>query len=357
MTDSDFPHIWTRRPKIIMPRRDPIAAVGPRLQGWFRIEAGKRDGRRRVLADWFPNLITNAGLDWLGDFSAAQTGSFNEIFDECRVGSGTSAPSVNDTALDTQVAVHNSFWSEKIVGVNEEPEGTWYGFSRMRWRFGEGDAAGNLAEVGIGPPDAANLFSRSRILDGEGNPTTITVLADEFLDVWYEIRVYPPPTDAEGTVELGASSDLVFDYRVMPMAINAAIDWSLSDDTASGINRGDSLSCARRPNDNVHTVNDDPLPIDRLTSPPGGGSACSSSLIADYTNGNHYTDNSFTWGLARGNFAGGIQMAEFMMGMTNRSGSDGKLGAWGVGFTPAIPKDETQILELQFRFSWARKAL
>jgi hypothetical protein len=56
--------------------------------------------------------------------------------------------------------------------------------------FRSGVAAGNISEVGLGW-DNSNLWNRALIKDANGDPTTITVLSDEYLDVVSEVRDYP----------------------------------------------------------------------------------------------------------------------------------------------------------------------
>ncbi|MGH3802903.1 MAG: hypothetical protein ACRDTD_22795, partial [Pseudonocardiaceae bacterium] len=113
--------------------------------GWFKFEAFRVDadgneipGSRRVAADWFPNLITNAGLDLFGTLSGAS--SIVSAF--CRVGSGNATPAVTDTALGTQVAFSNTLQAN-TNGVNRS--GTFYGWRRRTLRFAAGIAAGTLA--------------------------------------------------------------------------------------------------------------------------------------------------------------------------------------------------------------------
>src|SRR5690606_31940294 len=72
-------HIWVPRAKIIEPRRELRVTHG--LCGRFKLEAERPDGQRRLLADWFPNLITNAGLNRIGTSSGWLTA--------CAVGTGS----------------------------------------------------------------------------------------------------------------------------------------------------------------------------------------------------------------------------------------------------------------------------
>lgn len=128
----------------------------------------------------FHNLVLDAGLDRLSVGSA--------IGRVC-VGSGNSNPVISQTQLDAFIASTTTSQGSDTGGkqITTEP---YYLWSRRTYRFGEGVAAGNLSEIGLGWSNT-NLFNRALIRDANGNPTTITVLADEFLDVVVELRVYP----------------------------------------------------------------------------------------------------------------------------------------------------------------------
>lgn len=127
---------------------------------------------------WFHNIVLNTGLDQM---------SVGTWIGRCCVGTGNSTPTVTQTALDNFLA-STVTTSANVGGVQAtSPSYWWY---RRTWRFNEGVATGNLSELGLGWGDT-NLWNRALIKDINGNPTTITVLSDEYLDVVSEIRVYP----------------------------------------------------------------------------------------------------------------------------------------------------------------------
>ena len=69
--------------------------------GFFKFEAVKLapDGSeisRRTLADWFPNIITDQGLDRMGDN--------NDWMSACQVGTGNTTPTALDTGLVARIA-------------------------------------------------------------------------------------------------------------------------------------------------------------------------------------------------------------------------------------------------------------
>lgn len=136
----------------------------------------------------FDNLILDNGLNMImGSANNSPYGVFNDVF----VGSGSTPAAVNQSAMVSLIAgqTADTPWSNGFVAAVGEART--YGYSRLTKQFGQGAAAGNISEVGIGS-SSANLFSRSLVKDSQGNPTTITVLADEYLTVVYELRRYPP---------------------------------------------------------------------------------------------------------------------------------------------------------------------
>lgn len=128
----------------------------------------------------FHNHVTDAGLN------ALATTALKDVFTTCHVGSGNTAPSDSDTALVTPVATTTTTTLSAAVTSG----GSGYFGWRRKFRFSAGSAEGTLAEMGLSAGGA--LFNRQLFLDHTGSPTTITVAADEILDVLCEIRMYTP---------------------------------------------------------------------------------------------------------------------------------------------------------------------
>jgi len=296
------------------------------VAGRFKFEAFKTDkdgeeiaGSRRVLADWFTNLITDNGLDLIGSSSS--------YLQYCQVGSGSGTPANGDTALGTRIAATST--------VNATASGTqgsapYFCYRRNTYRFAEGDAAGNLAEVGVGAASTANLFSRALILDGDGDPTVITVLADETLDVTYELRCYCPTVDWTGTVTISA-----VDYDITGRAANCT---NTSAWLISQLGVSNSVGFPTVYNGAIGAI---------TTTPSGSTASASTVSTAAYSNGTYRRDGTVGWALAAGNVAGGITALMVKFG----------IGTYQFGFDPAIPKDSSTVLDLTFRNSWARKTL
>lgn len=289
------------------------------VAGHFKMVAIRPDGTRRPLAE-FDNLITDTGLEQYGLVGSS-------LLTGCAVGTGTAVPAVSDTGLANQIAhTTNSGPGGTRATVVGPPA---YSFVRLVFRFPTGAAAGNLTEVGIrgGSSSSGPLFSRARILDGSGNPTTITVLADEVLDVTYELRVYHVTTDVTGTVNLGGTN---YDFTIRRANSNSD-EWGYPD-LGFTLTRGSALP-------SVFSGG-----IGAANTTPSGYLANATGVTAQaYTNGSRQRDFLITVGLS----AVTSNIGALML-LTN-------LGIYQIGFSPVIPKTASNILTLMVRLGIARR--
>lgn len=292
------------------------------VKGHFKLEAVNMEtGARRFLAE-FDNLITNGGMDRL-----ANNSDWNSW---CSVGSGNTAPAFTDSGLVTFIASTNNTSSTSNGNSGSSP---WFGQAIKTFRFAIGTATGNLSEIGIGWSSVnGSLFSRALILDGSGNPTTITILSTEALDATYTLQLYAPTADVTGTVVVSGVS---YAYTLRAASVSST-GWG------GGFVFGDQFGW------NGGTVFNGT--IGAVTSTPSGSSATlGSPAKQSYTPGSFQIDTIWTMGLTDANVSGGISAAYLIGGQ-----SRGAMGAFQVGFSPAIPKDGTKTLTLTFRQSWAR---
>lgn len=286
-------------------------------EGYYKIEAVKADGTRRILADWFPNLILDAGLDRMGANS--------DYLNFCQVGSGSTAPAPSQTSLVARIAGTNSNLADTATNSGGDP---YFARRTITYRFAQGVATGVLSEVGVGWVTTGSLYSRALILDALGNPTTITVLSDESLDVTYELRMYAWTVESAGAISLkGVSHDTV------QKSASASL-WGLG---ATSLNAGDTRSV------NAYTGAVSAL----ISGSPSGTSIGTADLSpAAYTPGSYFRVINITAGLGQFNNASGIGAILVRTGW----------GYWQIGFTPNIMKTSSDILTLQVRHSWGRKA-
>ncbi|MDY4297508.1 MULTISPECIES: hypothetical protein [unclassified Xanthomonas] len=317
-----------------------------KLAGRFKVEAFRADadgneiaGSRRVAADWFSNLITNAGLNELGATANWGGLSSGQIFFACGVGSGSTTPAFTDTALVSQVARSSTKQSDTNGAQGAAP---YFGWRRITYRFDAGVAAGNLAEVGIFTDASAGVcWSRALILDGSGNPTTITVLPDEILDVTYECRNYPPTADVPWSATISGVS-----YSGIVRA-QSVTDNSYTGLWAPGawIGSGSFGVMVNTPAGNGYCQAYSTQTLGDITgSPAGTGFPAQTGSASAYVNGNYYRDHTVIWDVTRGNAPGGIGSFRFMSIM----------GSFQMSVTPVIPKDNTKTMSINVRVSWGR---
>ena len=169
-------------------------------EGRIMLEAVKVDseGReigRRLLADWFDNLITDIGL-------AAKV---NEGWTSLQmvIGTGTSAPAFTDADMAQFKA---QYYANSDAFIGNTSVSPYYGATRCVSQFPAGQATGIITEVGLcmgthGLSDF-KLLTRALIKDTNGNPTSVEVLSDEQLNITYDIRNYAPVADVVTTANI-----------------------------------------------------------------------------------------------------------------------------------------------------------
>lgn len=209
------------------------------VKGFFKIEALKvrvdadgnldpdADGNpiilgRRLLADWFPNTLLDSGRNRMGGYSDWLAG--------CQVGTNNTAPQVTDTGLLGFVAGTSDIESNTTGAQSTAP---YFGWRQLRYRFAVGTTAANLSEVGVGWNiiTGAYLLTRALIVDGAGDPTTVTPLPDEVLDVTYEFRFYPPLVDVTGQITLNSVD---YNYTIRAASVTDSTVWANVIGTAIG---------------------------------------------------------------------------------------------------------------------------
>ena len=311
---------------IWIPKKELIVSsqVHTGVQGFFKLEATKPNGRKRLLADWFPNLITDGGLNQMGISSYLQA---------CHVGTNNAAPSVLDTNLGGFLAGSTTVQDSDEGAQSSAP---WYGWKRKTYRFGTGIATGNLSEVGIATQitPAGVLFSRALVLDEFQVPTTVTVLADETLDVTYECRLYPPSIDVTGNITVTGSGS--HDYVGRAHLVNEAASW--------GAQIGTKVSHTNLYGTNHSSVYDGALGT-LTTWPAGGGANGPTPVDSPYQNDTLTLDGTYTFVLNVGNTP--LNIIRSVVTMT-------VLGRFQYELTPPIAKDNTKTLVLVHRLTWGR---
>jgi hypothetical protein len=300
------------------------------LEGFFKIEAIQPDGSRKVLADWFPNLITDLGLNRWG------TG---DIVKFCGVGTGTAQPLATDTGLQTPLAftTSGSYTATASTSSGAPP----YSFTSNRtFNFAQGAVVGNISEVSVGWAGAnGSAWSHARIKDGGGVDTTITVTAVEQLSVTYLLKINVPMADVVTVPTIGGVVTTATLRAANATNVGAWPDYSGGNGTLFDAMFINSMTTTYK---SVGAYNG---AIGAITGSPSGGFSAGQWSSADaYANNSLYFDQTFSFSTTQGNVAGGISAVLI----------NPPLGEYQIGFAPAIAKDNTKTLTLTLRTSWAR---
>lgn len=271
----------------------------------------------------FKNLITDFGLNRLGTAGVMQGAA---------VGTGNAAPLNSDTALQNFLARTTTVLTSSVVVASAAP---YYTAWVRTYRFAEGAAAGNLTEVGVLAVTSSpfQLWSRALIVDGSGNPTSITVLANEVLDVVYECRVYAASGDVTGgpVTLLGEQ----YNWTLRPLGVTA----NTSQILLSGTNSTDSS-----------TAYSGDLAAETASTPSGVSQGPSTAVVSAYVNNSYSRQITQTWSISQGNAGGGIKS----LALPTVSGNGSR---FQLGFDKSFPKGSTNTLSISYRYTWARRAI
>ena len=302
------------------------------------------------------NLLTNYGMN-----AFATAGLYDQLFGFCRVGTGSATPAFTDLALATHRAVSNSAPSVGDAWAIRREISTppFYYEMDVRRSFAAGAASGNLTEIGMSAASAGNtLCSRALITDIHGAPATLTVAADEILEVTYTWRVYIPTSDVTGTTSIKSTS---YDWTMRPCAIHqyglnvsSQAGWPfaynglashsicgpraycVSDTTNPTINANSAVSTATA----LGAMNTQPI----TTSSTPSARQISAQIPQAFTPGTFYRETIFEWGLDRGNHAA-LGLWQFQTGF----------GAFQLCLDgDTVSKANTERMRMVLGLSWAR---
>ena len=152
------------------------------LYGEVKVIVKRADDTVRLDTGFFPNVITNLGLDALGNN--------HNLFNYCSVGGGNSKPLNTNTKLDNFLVVGSPISSESKYDYDPVRDTEFYKCSRtVGYRF-EGLDNKNISEVGLVGDYASGqhpAYTRTLIKNSAGEPTVITVLSGEILELQYRL--------------------------------------------------------------------------------------------------------------------------------------------------------------------------
>ena len=186
------------------------------MAGEFRVVVKRADGSTKIDTGYQKNLILNQGLDFFGGSNGSDMMAY------CVIGSGNSQPGYTQNKLDTAVSgVTGTNYSTKY-DYNASTDGNLYKVNRVRkYSFTDLNNV-NISELGLASTyTSANTYylcTRALIKDSSGNPTTITVLSGEILQIYYKLWAVVDTTDKTGQINLldGVGGSVAYNWKLRP---------------------------------------------------------------------------------------------------------------------------------------------
>src|SRR5690606_35797661 len=178
---------------------------------------------------------------------------------------------------------------------------------------------------------------RSLILDEQGKPTTITVLPDDFLTCYYTLRIMIPKEDAVFNIDVDYSEEGIVPTVVTGRPLNAN-----SSDPSTGWGLKTVGTSGARSSIRFFTGG---LADPTASQPLGSAAASATTGFSEVP----YVTNSFeryvtrTFGLNEHN-SQELRTAQLTALM----------GCWQIEFDPPLQKNDSQIMQVTFGYSWAR---
>lgn len=301
------------------------------MAGEFRCVVKRADGSTKIDTGYQKNLILNQGLDFFGGDNGANMMAY------CVIGSGNSQPSYTQNKLDTAVlGVSGADYSTKN-DYNAATDGNLYKTNKVRKYSFTGLNNVNISELGLASTYNSTtsyfLCTRALIKDSKGNPTTITVLSGEILEIYYKLWAVFDTTDKTGQFNLldGVGGSVAYKYVLSPMVVGSAdyksVGYPLRSDYNKLVYSGDKAIFTGEPSNNFYSTRDN-------------------AILSSYVMGSYKRVFTFTFGINDAN--GNIRVYAFL-----------NMGWWQIRFGSVandspITKTNTQTLTIPIEVSWGR---
>lgn len=306
----------------------------------FWVEKFKADGTITQKLGPFHNLVVDNGLDGLANYS------LEEMTRRCHVGTGNTAPTISDTGLDSSLTSTTSVYTAWDFGGSASVGVIAYAYGTRTFSFSIGSVTGNLAEVGLsynnGP--SYTFFNRQLFLDDLGNPTTITVLADEGLRVTAEVRVYSDLTYNDGT----DADTFTFDDDGTPEA-NGWTRYVYGTGWSSGYLAGGRVVYGGGFYSDLYGYGKVTAKLSSASTNDNSGTTPSSVSHDAYVDGSFTRNTTLTWNVAR--FTGTLRRIYLC---TYREGLGSVYPFHAFVLTTPITIVDTEEVIFTFSISWGR---
>ena len=304
------------------------------MAGEFRVVVKRADGSTKIDTGYQKNLILNQGLDFFGGDNGANMMAY------CVIGSGNSQPSYTQNKLDTAITGVSGSSNSTKLDYDASRDGNLYKTNSVSKYSFTGLNNVNISELGLAStysnPSTYYLCTRALIKDSSGNPTTITVLSGEILEIYYKLWAVFDTTDKTGTLNLldGVGGSVAYNWKLRLAYVTSAayiyVESRLKNISNTGkysnFNTGDLVA---------------------ITSSPSGTGSNYSFTFGSYTSGSYKLVVSLTLTVDQEN-----KPIRTMTLATSMGSYQIRFGS--VANDSPITKTSTQTLSIPIEVSWGR---
>lgn len=198
------------------------------ITGEFRCVVKRADGSTKVDTGYQKNLILDQGLDFFGG------NNDYDMMAYCVIGSGSSQPSYTQNKLDATVAGVSGTEASYKTDYNASLDGNLYKTNKVYKYSFTGLNNVNISELGLASTYSNTstyyLCTRALIKDSQGNPTTITILSGEILEIYYKLWKVTNITDVSGVMAVkdGLGGSVNYNYTVRAAYVGSNINRSFT---------------------------------------------------------------------------------------------------------------------------------
>lgn len=280
-----------------------------------------------VRSHTFNNMVLDSGLNRYGSVTTT-----SGHIGGCILSSATDEPVATQTTVSSAYAGSTTLVSTSVAGSNTTTLPYW---TKRQWTysFAAGVGTGDISQIAMGWGVAANgtatgIFSLARVKDSNGNPITLTKLADEVLDVRYELQMISPSTDVTGTVVLEGQT---YNFTMRPaQAGNWDAYYPVRYTTGTGLFYNGNIGSP-------------------LNLPSGSSAAGATNTLSSSVAGNFYCDGTISASLTQANLSGGVRSI-----LLQFEGHKWQIQFSNVVDDTAVTKNSTKIFSINFRISFGR---
>lgn len=307
------------------------------MKGFHKWElVNKFSGKKRLVQDFRPNTILTSGRNTMSTEATWLTA--------VQVGNVNTPPVIGHTGLQGYVTGTTSLVGGSST-FSAQGSAPYYGWSQKTWRINDPLIANeNIKEAGFGPDVSGNtLISRVLVEDQTGAPTVVTPLPDEYLDITYQMRYYPPLSDVTGTITLDS---VLYNYIVRACEVTNGAAWGQYIGNAIGQLSISSTDWAAY-SDVLGTLEQ---------SPSGTVVACDNANQSNRT----YSNNSYVQGVQCNTGPGGWNVVGGIRSIRAKTTAGWIQTQFGVDANALgnkIPKTTNKVMQMVWNIAWEEATL